>query len=143
MYIKTKECFPLILSYVWTGFHKNSYLGSYAYMLQNLKVYYHSVKPLETQKLDKEDNCTAMSVYTVIQASTLHWMQLTAVQPVLTRYEPTGFLFHTFYLHRNLSCVLECQFQVPHSSSCNMGQMVCNAVARFTDFKIPQCLCAV
>lgn len=70
-------------------------------------------------------------------------MQLTAVQPVLTRYEPTGFLFHMFYLHRNLSCVLECQFQAPHSSSCNMGQTVSNAVARFTDFKIPQCLCAV
>ena len=103
----------------------------------------NSVKPLEPQKLDKEDNHTAMSVYTVIQASTLYWMQLTAVQLVLTRYEPTDFLFHMFYLHRNLSCVLECQFQVPHSSSCNMGQMVRYAVARFTDFKFPQCLYAV
>lgn len=70
-------------------------------------------------------------------------MQLTVVQPVLTRYEPRGFLFHMFYLHRTLSCALERQFQVPHSSSCNMEQTVCNAVARFTDFEIPQCLCAV
>jgi len=84
-----------------------------------------------------------MSVCTVIQASTLHWMQLTAVQPVLTRYEPTGSLFHMFYLHRTLSCVLEWQFQVSHSSSCNMERTVRNAVARFTDFEIPHCLHAV
>jgi len=84
-----------------------------------------------------------MSVCTVIQASTLYWMQLTVVQLFLTWYKPTGFLFHMFYLHRKVRCVLEWQFQVLHSSSCNMEQMVCNAVARFTDFDIPQCLCAV